>query len=245
MQSNTYTKAVVALAAATALTDAANAATITWGAATELVSNADLISGAISTVGVNGGNDVVTINGVTYEAYAGPDYGQFTADVASLTTTYENQAGGFSGDIGIYSPDTGDAGLNSLLDTQLYDTTNGTGSITVTFNTVIGAEYRFQLMGLADDRGDFNTRTTSPDGGTTSLLRFADLDSDTVSHVTYSIGSFTADSSTQSITITGGNGSSGGFSGLIIAQDTAAVPEPSSTALLGLGGLALILRRRK
>ena len=30
-----------------------------------------------------------------------------------------------------------------------------------------------------------------------------------------------------------------------VAFDTAAVPEPSTTALLGLGGLALILRRRK
>ncbi len=30
-----------------------------------------------------------------------------------------------------------------------------------------------------------------------------------------------------------------------VGFDTVAVPEPSSTALLGLGGLALILRRRK
>jgi hypothetical protein len=30
-----------------------------------------------------------------------------------------------------------------------------------------------------------------------------------------------------------------------VRLDIAAVPEPSTTALLGLGGLALILRRRK
>lgn len=42
-------------------------------------------------------------------------------------------------------------------------------------------------------------------------------------------------------TLNGGNVPRGTLSGLIIEQ----VPEPSSAALLGLGGLALILRRRK
>ncbi len=37
----------------------------------------------------------------------------------------------------------------------------------------------------------------------------------------------------------------GGLAGLDNIRITTAVPEPSSTALLGLGGLALILRRRK
>ena len=54
---------------------------------------------------------------------------------------------------------------------------------------------------------------------------------------------------------TGGTGDPGGavdaanfegsFNGLIDNASFSAVPEPSSTALLGLGGLALILRRRK
>lgn len=42
---------------------------------------------------------------------------------------------------------------------------------------------------------------------------------------------------------TGTNGN--GFDNLSVDLTTAAVPEPSSAALLGLGGLALILRRRK
>ena len=60
--------------------------------------------------------------------------------------------------------------------------------------------------------------------------------------------SYTIDDFTQ-LTHRAGNGSGQTtLSNLIIADDyasAAAVPEPSSSALLGLGGLALILRRRK
>lgn len=56
-----------------------------------------------------------------------------------------------------------------------------------------------------------------------------------------------ATSATILISIAPGEAGTGSFdlgSDLVIL-DTVAVPEPSSTALLGLGGLALILRRRK
>ncbi|MGB0774832.1 MAG: PEP-CTERM sorting domain-containing protein, partial [Akkermansiaceae bacterium] len=42
----------------------------------------------------------------------------------------------------------------------------------------------------------------------------------------------------------GSAGSNDGYADLV-SFSTTAVPEPSSTALLGLGGLALIMRRRK
>jgi hypothetical protein len=44
---------------------------------------------------------------------------------------------------------------------------------------------------------------------------------------------------------TGENNPNGNFHLYDVSADYTAVPEPSSTALLGLGGLALILRRRK
>ncbi|MCP5535210.1 MAG: PEP-CTERM sorting domain-containing protein [Akkermansiaceae bacterium] len=51
--------------------------------------------------------------------------------------------------------------------------------------------------------------------------------------------------SITSVSFTKSSGLSGYGGGDDIAFATVAVPEPSSTALLGLGGLALILRRRK
>lgn len=60
------------------------------------------------------------------------------------------------------------------------------------------------------------------------------------------IGTFTATAATQTVEVAGGTGTADvdfGLNGYILS--TTPAPEPSSTALLGLGGLALILRRRK
>ncbi len=59
--------------------------------------------------------------------------------------------------------------------------------------------------------------------------------------------SFTAVAPTAGglITIDSSHGASGGNNPLLNAVLITAVPEPTTTALLGLGGLALILRRRK
>ncbi|MDB4409051.1 PEP-CTERM sorting domain-containing protein, partial [Akkermansiaceae bacterium] len=74
----------------------------------------------------------------------------------------------------------------------------------------------------------------------------------------YLIGTFTADAASQTFRMgatRAGNyvdgqaydNSNGGQAQINALQvrDLGVVPEPSSTALLGLGGLALILRRRK
>jgi hypothetical protein len=225
----------------------ANGATITWGAANELKTASDLIAGVISTTGINGGYDAgVTVNGVTYQNYSGPDdYTQFTGQPAAITTTYTDEAIAFSKDqTDIYSLETGDPGLDTLLATHLY-TMDNTAAITIQMNSLtIGANYRVQLVGIADNRGDYNTLWTSPDGGTTKLYRYADLgDADSDKNVLYSIGSFTANATTQSFTITGGGDiGGGGFSAMVIAQDT--IPEPSAALLGSLGMLALLRRRR-
>ena len=220
----------------------ANGATITWGAATELKTASDLIAGVISTTGINGGYDAPVVNGVTYQNYSGPtNYTQFTGQPTAITTTYSTMAATFSQAMAdIYSVETGNAGLNTLLATSLYN--SGTDTITIQMNSLtIGANYRVQLVGLADTRGSFSEFWTSPDGGTTKLYRYVDLgDADSVKNVLYSIGSFTANATTQSFTTTGNSG--GGFSAMVIAQDT--IPEPSAALLGSLGMLALLRRRR-
>jgi hypothetical protein len=60
---------------------------------------------------------------------------------------------------------------------------------------------------------------------------------------TFFVGSFTADSTSQGFQAYN-TGDTAGFLNAVSVRTTL-VPEPSSTALLGLGGLALILRRRK
>ena len=62
------------------------------------------------------------------------------------------------------------------------------------------------------------------------------------SNVTY-VGAFTGANTSLSTGSVQYTGTAGGNDVASITFD--AVPEPSSTALLGLGGLALILRRRK
>jgi len=47
------------------------------------------------------------------------------------------------------------------------------------------------------------------------------------------------------VVVTGGNTAYAGLDEIRFGGDQAAIPEPTTTALLGLGGLALILRRRK
>ena len=57
----------------------------------------------------------------------------------------------------------------------------------------------------------------------------------------YVLGTFTADATTQDIYgFAGGSQNIGYLNALVLT-----VPEPSSSALLGLGGLALALRRRR
>ena len=58
-------------------------------------------------------------------------------------------------------------------------------------------------------------------------------------------GTFTADATTQDFTTSGFESTGVSIGSQLNAITLYEVPEPSSAALLGLGGLALILRRRK
>lgn len=102
-------------------------------------------------------------------------------------------------------------------------------------------QYTVQIINATDTNNGFQgaeLRDTNASGTVLGTLSNANLDagaSDTSGQLT---------ASTLFIDHTaGGAGTRSGVAGIIITSST--VPEPSSTALLGLGGLALILRRRK
>ena len=173
-------------------------------------------------------------------------------DITSVGTFYSNQSNVSGGGKTL----TGDGalmhqGLNL----------NNAESITLTgLSTWAPSGYKvigFMDLGNSDrtfgiqmsDGGTSQTFWTDSDAGTDSdgdddgviswLQSTATTSGDAVLNANYGVyGTFTGDT----LTITGTSSGARSFlNGMQIIQ----VPEPSSTALLGLGGLALILRRRK
>jgi hypothetical protein len=109
-----------------------------------------------------------------------------------------------------------------------------------------GHTYRIQAL-VFDGRGDAGIpgRTVQFDG--VDQGQYANgVDGVTWGDGLLVTGTFTADAATQDFTnegFQGANSTGAQLNALLV--HTTAVPEPSSAALLGLGGLALILRRRK
>lgn len=163
----------------------------------------------------------------------------------------------------------GNTGINPNIDSLLSGHTSAAGTFTLNLTGLtVGKTYQIQLIGIHDSRGGINNRQQEvsfggsdfTSGGTPVILTrngygntnpanpgsFDGFDSfGTV------VGTFTADATSQEIQLRsnqqdGNNGDDvdPGLGGYIL-HEFDATPEPSSTALLGLGGLALILRRRK
>ncbi|NWK56284.1 PEP-CTERM sorting domain-containing protein [Verrucomicrobiaceae bacterium N1E253] len=111
----------------------------------------------------------------------------------------------------------------------------------------IGNTYRIQAL-VYDGRGDagITGRTIEFDG--LNQNQYANgVSGSTWGDGLLVTGTFVADATTQDFTVEAFTGatSKGGQLNALLVHETAVVPEPTTTALLGLGGLALILRRRK
>ncbi|BDS06297.1 hypothetical protein NT6N_13370 [Oceaniferula spumae] len=93
----------------------------------------------------------------------------------------------------------------------------------------------------------FSTNNTFGDIDDSSVFSFTSTQN-AGTQEDYSLGTLVTDARYVRVTITDnfeGNGGGGGDRAGFTEFQFNAVPEPSSTALLGLGGLALILRRRR
>lgn len=124
----------------------------------------------------------------------------------------------------------------------VYDATVKTGTRELDLALIgltVGDDYRLQMIFSSD--GNRAVDVTS-DGVTSALLSYG-----SPSGPGLVTASFTASSSTQSFVTFLGVGGAGApqLSGFVLHNTAVAVPEPSSTALLGLGGIALMLRRRR
>ena len=121
------------------------------------------------------------------------------------------------------------AGATSYQVVILRSTDNATGfnPLTITTGDVTG------------ETGWLSSAT--PTGGNTADTLWAGTSFGTGGTHTYESNVFTANQDGIALTFTRAGVNRGSVAGIVIVS----VPEPSSAALLGLGGLALILRRRK
>jgi hypothetical protein len=153
----------------------------------------------------------------------------------NLTMTFDDGAGTAAGTVAIGS---GFGGWAADEDNAATFTFNNLGVGTHTVRVYVGhnANDRIFDMDYAVTASDGNLS----DNTATSALGSGDL------HATYELVFSTTDTSADlalTFNSTSGGQGSGWIGGYVV--ETTAVPEPTTTALLGLGGLALILRRRK
>ncbi len=216
---NKYT---VALATSTAMMASASAATIAWGefdldaAASEISTNGTSIE-AINMVNTDAreATDTTTINGVVFTATNLFDSGHYTNDTFGVST--------------------GDASLDLLYLQASFDSNNTQLILT---GLTIGNEYELQSFFGWNRTGTVFVMNIN-DGNTVQKRSLG-----TVENGAWIIGTFTADATTQDFHSSAGFSTNNFLSGYQL-REISSVPEPSSTALIGLGGLALILRRRR
>lgn len=176
-------------------------------------------------------NDVVT-TGTTIDAqnYSGTG-APTTVTVAGIDFTENNSlTGNFSNSV--FALDTGDAGYNEFLGDIDFNSGASQSNVTINLTVVDGQSYLLQVW-YADDNttGRINTLTGS---GSDNILHGDD----------YAIGTFVADSTTQVLEINTSGGTSNNGTRLTGYQ-LRLIPEPSSMALLGLGALGFLIRRRR
>ena len=210
-------------------------ASVTAPAATVAFSGANYTDGLVST------------NGTSVSAF---NFGA-DADIASDPTvvntvsfaTYNPGDGSVSGFVhnGADGSGANGAGDNTTLTLSGVFHTAGTNGHLQYSGLTIGQQYEVQMV-FSDTRGILTPDlmqiwdTATPGGA----ADFTTADIATAQIVT---GTFTANASTQDFYLTQSTGV-GDFDGYIGAIQLRAVPEPSSTALLGLGGLALIFDQK-
>ncbi len=237
MKINQQLKTTMSLATAIALTTGATQAGVwassPWSNDTDLtnyLSSSATYTHAVDLAGGTEGNEsAVTIASTGFTQYEFTNWSNVARNGTGWSYTQTDQAyGGSAG--------SGPSGTESdKLSTGFLGAAAGQTETLSLSGLSANTDYVFTLFNA---KWDNNSRTASLDGldDGAGNARVTDPDNTFVSYA-YNTGAGT----TFSMDITG----TGSFEYATYAFTNAVVPEPSTTALLGLGGLALILRRRK
>lgn len=200
----------------------AQAASILWGSATNVSSVSEVENTGTTVEAFNAAANSVTgtlsLNGVTFTS---------TGALLSGSTTNDQ-----------YTGTTGDATYDQFL--SQVDFGGGTNLVSLTIANGLmtnGDNYLIQVW-YANASG---TRTT-PFGDGEAPNNTVDLTA-SVNSAQFAIGTFTADATSQTLTLESPGFGNAHITGYQVR--TVPVPEPSSSALLGLGSLGLLLRRKR
>lgn len=182
----------------------------------------------VADAALDAGDDLFEINGQA--AYnAARDAGSLISGNLTIATTGEPQNNGF---------DTNN-GLNPIVEGNLFDVGANLG-ITITGLSTLSAGQTLTLT--AWGMGDSANQDTAFTGTYGADIQSANTAFSGTPFVQFT---FTSDGITDTLVLNAAPGSGGENRSHFSGVSLSVVPEPSSTALLGLGGLALIMRRRK
>lgn len=231
-------KTTLSFLVSAALITAGNAATITWsGTDYENAPNPLKNNMGVDQFDESGTLEfAVNLGGLGAQNLDQTNDISFAASDASLNSSaLDNNSSGFHANTG---------GNNNISRSAAY---SNSGAATISLSNLIsGNQYRIQVL-LFDGRSEFNGRTAEFDGNDLGIYAYG-VNGLTWGNGLLATGIFTADATSQTFTQENFETASsiGGQINAILLHDLGVpIPEPSSAALLGLGSLALILRRRK
>lgn len=219
---------------------ASSAATIIWQFETIVntgASKANMGTGYLATDGTlllaeNSGGAATTFDTISFAA------GSYSLGGTSGNAFHASDPILDSGTYGTNGNGTNATGV----DVSIGDDANASTANDIGVTLISGQKYRIQII-AADGRGNATTR--SIEFGGNAADHATGVSGSHWGDSLLATGTFTADATYQvfnsQLFQDGSARNDTQFNAIIIHQ----VPEPSSVALLGLGGLALILRRRK
>lgn len=209
-----------------------NAANIFWSAGINITGDSDISTNGTFVLGQNYG---VASGAPTGD---GGTAGDFTiGDVTFTQTTLNSDAAGTYGaqfNTGIYTG-AGSSDFHAIMDSNMWGATGAAATVIVAGLTA-NTQYEIQVF-MGDDRNPGRTATIANGDGSGTVTGVN-------GNATSYIGTFTTGAAETTVEFQATNTPNDSTINLSALQ-VRTVPEPSSTALLGLGGFALIMRRRK